>query len=444
MDAQHISRREFARTSAVAAAAIGLPTIVPAHVMGNNPPSDTLRFGCIGAGRMGHGDMKECLLRGLDATANAHIVAVCDLDRHRAEHAKHEAAGIYAQKLPERRRPTIEVFNDYRELLSREDIDGVTISTPDHWHALVATAAAEAGKAVYLQKPLTYTIVEGRKLVEAVKRNKAVLQTGSQQRSSRDFRRACELVRNGRIGKLHTIRILLPTDSGHGNSTVMPVPTNLNYDMWLGPTPERFYTEDRVHPQAGYTRPGWLQIETYCRGMITGWGAHMFDIAQWGHGSDETGPVEMEATAEFPDRGLFDVHTTFRAEGRYADGVRLIAESGTPAGVKFEGDAGWVAVTRSDLRAQPRTILSEKIGKDEVRLYESRNHMLNFLQCIRSGQDPICPVEVGHRSNSICVIVHLAMKLHRKLRWDPRSEQFRNDETANAMLDYDHREPWAS
>jgi predicted dehydrogenase len=222
----------------------------------------------------------------------------------------------------------------------------------------------------------------------------------------------------------------------------MPVPANLNYDMWLGPTASRPYTEHRVHPQVGYSRPGWLQIEAYCRGMITGWGAHMFDIAQWGHGSDTTGPVEMEATAEFPERGLFNVHTTFRAEGSYADGVQLVAKSGSPAGVKFEGDAGWVAVTRSDLKAEPRTILRERIGEDETQLYESGNHMLNFLRCIRTGHDPICPAETGHRSNSICVITHLAMKLGRKLHWDPETERFTHDETANTMLDYAHREPW--
>ena len=442
MCTKRISRRTFVKTTAVSAAAIGVPTVVPSSVWGAASPSNTLRVGCIGTGRMGHGDMKECIYRGLEPSAAAHVVAVCDLDRQRVEHAKREAEGIYARKLTGRRAPTIEVFDDYRELLARDDIDGVTISTPDHWHALVAMAAAEAGKSIYLQKPLTYTIPEGRQLVEAVRTNNVVLQTGSQQRSSVDFRKACELVRNGRIGKLHTIRILLPTDSGIGRSTPMTVPQNLNYDMWLGPTPNVYYTEDRVHPQTSYGRPGWLQIESYCRGMITGWGAHMFDIAQWGHDSDDTGPVEMAATAEFPDRGLFNVHTKFRAEGHYADGVKLIAESGTPAGVTFIGDTGWIAVTRSELKAEPRAILNDEIGAGDVRLYHSSNHMLNFLRCIRTRKDPICPVEVGHRANSACVITHLAMKLGRKLRWDPRAERFIDDEAANAMLDYDHREPW--
>ena len=390
---------------------------------------------------MGHGDMQACLHSGLKAEANARIVAVCDLDRKRAEHAKQVAEQAYARSPA--RGSKIQVFDDYRELLARDDIDGVTISTPDHWHALVAIAAAEAGKAIYLQKPLTYTIAEGQKLVKAVRKHKVVLQTGSQQRSDRRFRRACELVRNGRLGKLHTVHILLPTDHGRADFSPTPVPSNLNYDMWLGPTPKQPYTEGRVHPQAGFSRPGWLQIESYCRGMITGWGAHMFDTAQWGLGTDRSGPVEIEATAEFPKRGLFDVHTSFRAEGRYASGVRLIAESGSPAGVRFEGEEGWIAVTRSDLKAQPQSLLTETIADDEVQLYESNNHMLDFLQCMRTGKDPICPVEVGHRSNSVCVIAHVAMKLGRKLHWDPAAERFRDDEAANALLDYPHREPWS-
>lgn len=442
MSANRISRRRFVKVSTASLAAISVRTIVPAHALGKNAPSDTLRIACIGTGRMGHGDMKECLRQGLEPTVNARVVAVCDLDRRRAQHARQESEEFYAQQQPERRRPSVEVFGDYRELLSRDDIDGVTISTPDHWHALVAIAAAEAGKDVYLQKPLTYTIAEGRNLVQAVRSNRVILQTGSQQRSAGNFRQACELVRNGHIGKLHTIRVLLPSDGGTGDATPMPVPENLNYDMWLGPTPEQPYTEDRVHPQAGFSRPGWLQIEPYCRGMITGWGSHMFDIAQWGHGSDDSGPVEMEATAEFPDRGLFNVHTTFEAVGRYADGVKLIAATGTPPGVRFEGDDGWILVGRSQLEAEPSDILREQIGENEIHLYRSENHMRNFLQCMRSRQDPICPVEVGHRGNSICVITHLAMKLGRKLRWDPQAEHFLDDDTANAMLDYDHREPW--
>lgn len=442
MPMREVNRRGFLRTAAVSATAAGTPWFAPARMWGKEAPSNMLRLGCIGTGRMGHGDMLQCLSQGLNPSVNARIVAVCDVDRLRAMHAKRAAEQTYAKHLPENRLPAIETFDDYRELLARPDIDGVTVSTPDHWHALVAIAAAEAGKDVYLQKPLTYTIVEGGKLVGAVRRNRIILQVGSQQRSSAGFRRACELVRNGYIGKLHTIEVRLPADKGKGDTTPMPVPKNLDFDRWLGPAPKTFYTQDRVHPQEGFSRPGWLQIESYCRGMITGWGSHMFDIAQWGHGTDSTGPVEMEASAEFPDRGLFDVHTTFRAEGRYADGVRLIARSGEPAGVKFEGNQGWIDVGRGHFTAQPEKILDEKLGSDAVHLYRSDHHMGNFLQSMRTRQDPVCPVEVGHRSNSICVITHIAMKLGRKLRWDPQSERFADDDAANGMLDYPHREPW--
>jgi predicted dehydrogenase len=222
----------------------------------------------------------------------------------------------------------------------------------------------------------------------------------------------------------------------------MEVPSNFDFEMWLGPTPLADYTEHRVHPQADFSRPGWLQIEPYCRGMITGWGSHMFDIAQWGHGSSDTGPIEMEATGKFPDRGLFNVHTTFQATGRYGDGVKLVIESGDPAGVTFEGDAGWLSVGRGHLKAERPELLHERIGAEETHLYVSRNHMANFLQCMRSRQDPICPVEVGHRSNSICVITHLAMKLGRRLNWDPQAEQFIDDDQANTLLDYEYRQPW--
>lgn len=441
MSRTSLNRRRFLTTSAISTAAVAVPTVVPAHVFGK-APSNTLRIGCIGTGRMGHADMKACLHSGLEMGVDAHVVAVCDVDRNRALQAKLAVETAYADLVIDRAVPRVDTYEDYRELLARDDIDGVTVSAPDHWHALVAIVAAESGKDVYLQKPLTYTIAEGQKLVQAVRTRNVILQTGSQQRSSRDFRRACELVRNGSIGKLHTIRVQLPTDKGIGKSTPMPIPKQLNYDMWLGPAPRVPYTEHRVHPQTGFSRPGWLQIETYCRGMITGWGAHMFDIAQWGHGSDGSGPIEMEATGQFPDRGLFDVHTDFRASGHYADGVKLLARSGTPAGVTFVGDSGSISVTRSSLEAEPVDVLRQPPGDGQLRLYHSNNHMRNFLQCMRSRKDPICPVEVGHRSNTICVIAHLAMKLGRKLHWDPHTERFVNDQVANDLLDYDHRQPW--
>ena len=433
-----ITRRNFLKAAATAAIA---PAIVPSRVFfGQTAPSDTMQLGCIGVGRQGRGDMQELIYRGLEA--GARVVAVCDIDAHRREGAQWLADMIYAKEMANEGTKGCEAYSDFRELLARQDIDGVLIVTPDHWHAPMAIAAANAGKDIYLEKPFTYTIAEGRKLVEAVRRNNRVFQTGSQQRSSIYFLMACELTRNQRIGKLNTIRARLPLDQGTGDPRPMPVPKYLDYDFWLGPTPEASFTEDRVHPQVGYDRPGWLQIEAYCRGMITGWGSHMNDIAQWGNGADDTGPVEIEAKAEFPDRGLFDVHTTFQAEALYANGVRLFMESGDPAGVRFEGDRGWIFVTRTEIQASDPEILRQQAGEGEIKLYRSTNHMKNFLECMRSRKAPVTPEEVGHRSNTVCLMAHIAMKLGRKLKWDPQAEQFIGDDEANRRLDYPHREPW--
>lgn len=269
------------------------------------------------------------------------------------------------------------------------------------------------------------------------------VQLGSQQRSDQRFRRVCELVRNGRIGRLERIHVQLPADSGRNRLEPMPAPEGLDYHMWLGPTTEKPYTEDRVHPQTTFGRPGWLQIERYCRGMITGWGTHMFDIAQWAHGSDASGPVWMEARAAFPDRGLFDVHAEFEATGAYADGVVLTACTHEVAGVRLVGSDGRSFVRRSGWEAHDTDVLREQAGQGQVRLRRSEDHYVNFLACMRSREDPVCPVEVGHRSNTVCVIAHIAMKLNRKLRWGPQAERFDDDEEANAMLGYAYREPWA-
>jgi len=421
----------------ITTAALAAPMFIPARMLGRDAPSNLMRLAQIGTGRMGHGDMKQAAMRGLQA--GARVVAVCDVDSKRAEHAAYKVRGIHAIHLKEEP-PTIDIYGDYRELLARKDIDGVVISTPDHQHAVIAVAAANAGKDIYLQKPLTYSIAEGRKLVEAVRRNKVVLQTGSQQRSDPRFRLACELALGGRLGTLQRVELALPADSGTGKADPMPVPAHLNYDLWLGPAAETPYTEDRVHPQEGFGRPGWLQIERYCRGMITGWGAHMYDIAQWGIGADrDSGPVSVRATASFPDRGLFNVHTDYEAEARYANGVTLISHTGS-AGVKFIGSDGWIRVWRGGFEAHDPELL--KLPEQGRKRYDSDLHMTDFLDAMRARKDPVCPVEVGHRSNSVCVIHHIAMKLGRTLRWNPQAQQFVDDEQANQMLDFEHRKPW--
>ncbi|QNN25462.1 Gfo/Idh/MocA family oxidoreductase [Planctomycetales bacterium ZRK34] len=425
-----------------AAATVSAPYFVPSRLLGLDAPSNTLRIGSIGTGRMGHGDMKEAVYRGLDPKLNARVVAVCDVNLERARHAKGEVEAIYEKKLGPGKYEPVKAYQDFRELLGRDDIDGVTISTPDHQHALNGIAAANAGKAIYIQKPFTYSIVEGQKLVKAVRKNKVILQTGSQQRSDQRFRRTCEIVRNGYLGKLHTIEVIVPTDHGKASADPETVPDDLNYDLWMGPTAKRPYTSACVHPLKGYGRPGWLQVEQYCRGMITGWGAHMYDIAQWGLGTDtNSGPVSVKATAEFPDRGLFNVHVGYDAEAEYANGVKLVSHNGAP-GVKFIGEDGWVWVARGKWDASDQNILRTQLKDNDVHLTVSANHMINFLQSMRSRQDPIAPAEVGHRSNSVCVIHHIAMKLGRKLKWDPQTEQFVNDAEANKMLDFDHREPY--
>ncbi|HET6897048.1 MAG TPA: Gfo/Idh/MocA family oxidoreductase, partial [Vicinamibacteria bacterium] len=340
------------------------------------------------------------------------------------------------------------------------DIDGVLISTPDHWHALIAIAAVEAGKDVYLQKPASLTIAEGRALSNAVKRTGRIFQIGSQQRSTVQFRYAAELVRNGRIGQVKTVEVGLPGDPSGEVEPEMPVPKNLDYDMWLGSTPAVYYTEKRVHPQVGYDRPGWLRCEQFGAGMITGWGAHHIDSAHWGMDTELTGPVEIWGTAEFPKSGLWDVHGPFKTEALYANGVHMIVSGDFPNGIKFIGTNGWIFVSRGNekvtasdpvaklndttaLQASDPKIIKSVIGPTEIHLPESKEHHLNWLESVKSRKPPIAPVEVAHRSCSACLLHHAAMKLKRKLYWDPAAERFKNDDEANAMLSRPQRAPYA-
>lgn len=428
-----ISRRNFLKSSLTTATGAALfgPSIVPASVFGADAPGSRITVGCIGVGRMGVGDMKEIL-----GFKQAQIVAVCDVDRERTKHARQLVQARYADQKNKGGYQGCAMYGDFRELLARDDIDAVSIVTPDHWHALPAIAAARTGKDIFLQKPLTLTIQEGRALSDTVQDYGRILQVGSQQRSETQFRFACELVRNGRIGKLQRVLVGLPTDPGTGPAPPMPVPENLDYDMWLGPAPWAAYTEKRVHPEKGYSRPGWLRISDYGAGMITGWGSHHNDIAQWGMDTELTGPVEVQGEAEFPKDGLWDVHGKFHIEYTYANSVKLIcADSGKiEQGVRFEGTQGWVYVRRGHLDAHPKSLVTSTIGPDEIHLYKSNNHKGNWLECIKSRTPPIAPVEIGHRSCTICLLGDIAMRLGRKLRWDPEKERFVNDGQADRML----------
>jgi predicted dehydrogenase len=436
-----LTRREFLKTSAIAAAstALAVPVIVPESVFGANAPSERIAVGCIGVGRMGLGDMREVL-----GSKQSQVVAVCDVDSKRANYAKRLVESHYGRQGSGQTYKGCTAYRDFTELVERKDIDAVLIATPDHWHAIPAIAAAKAGKDIFLQKPLTLTIQEGRVLSDTVRRYGRVFQVGSQQRSESNFRFACELVRNGRIGKLQTVKVGFGTDPPTGLEPAMPIPENLDYDMWLGPAPWAEYTEKRVHPQKDYGRPGWLRIQDYGAGMITGWGSHHNDIAQWGMGTELTGPIEIQGQAEYPKDGLWNVHGRFRIEYTYADGVKVICadDKKNKSGVLFEGTEGWVYVDRGKIDAQPKLLVTSTIGPDEVHLYQSNNHKGNFFECIKSRAETIAPVEVAHRSCTVCLLGDIAMRLGRKLKWDPKQERFTNDDQANRMLSVPMRSPW--
>ena len=454
------SRREFMSSTGkgilASSMVAGFPSIVPASVRRAASPSNRINIGAIGMGRISRAHD----LPGLWKFESARIMAACDLDSRRLEDAKSLINGYYARKTG-KPYDGVKGYASYQELLADKDVDAVVISTPDHWHAIIAIHAVEAGKDVYLQKPASLTIAEGRALSDAVHRSGRIFQIGSQQRSSIQFRYAAELVRNGRIGQLKTVEVGLPGDPAGDDEPEMPVPKNLNYDMWLGSTPVVPYTEKRVHPQVGYDRPGWLRCEQFGAGMITGWGAHHIDSAHWAMGTEYTGPVEVWGHAEFPKKGLWDVHGPFRTEALYADGVHMIVSGDFPNGIKFIGTDGWIfvsrgneSVTESDpvaklkdaraLAASDPKIITSVIEPDEIHLYESKDHHGNWLDCVKSRQQPIAPVEVAHRACSACLIHHMAMKTKRKLFWDPQKERFKNDDEANALLARPQRPPYVT
>ncbi len=450
-----VSRRQFLKASlAVTTGAAVFPTIVPSSVLGAGAPSKKIQIGQIGCGRIA----LTMDLPGIIKHDIARVVAVCDLDSKRLEHARKYVTGAYAKKQGSDKAVAVNAHGDYRELLKDPQIDAVAISTPDHWHSEPVIAAALAGKDVYVQKPLSMTLVEGRAVSDIVRARKRAFQIGSQQRSTAQFRLACELVRNGRIGKLHTVKIGLPVDPAGGNEQEMPVPPNLDYEMWLGCTPKVPYTEERVHPQNSITdRPGWLRIDSYCLGMITGWGSHHVDIAHWGMGSELTGPILIEGKAEFPAKGLWNVHGPYHIEAQYVNGVTMIIDNNFTNGVKFEGDKGWIFVSRGGAKAtasDPASaygkaldasdpgILSSKIEPNEIHLHKSEDHHLDWLQSIQTRQPAVTTPEEAHRSTSACILGWIAMKLGRKLRWDPHKEAFAGDDEANAMLTRPQRAPY--
>jgi len=415
-----------------AAAVVAAPYVITSSALGagDRPPaSERIVMGCIGTGGMGTGDMN-----GFLGDPRVQVVAVCDVDAERRDRAKGKVEARYSKDKPGGYKGC-DTYNDFRELLARDDIDATTNATPDHWHALIVCAAAEAGKDMYGQKPLSLTLQQGRIMSDTVQRYGTVYQTGSQQRSDRRFRFACELVRNGRLGKIHTMEVGLPGGSATGTEPEMPIPEGFDYDFWLGPAPVAPYTKKRCH----YT---FRWILDYSGGQVTDWGAHHCDIAQWGVGKERTGPISAEGEGEFPVDGLYNAATQYRFVLTYPDRMRMICSSKFPNGVKWIGEKGWVFVKRGGINAEPESLLSEKIGPNEIHLYESNNHRGNFIDCVYSRGETVAPIEIAHRSISCAHLGNIAMMLQRKVQWDPDKEYFPNDPEAQRMTGRAMREPW--
>lgn len=442
-----VSRRHFIRTAAGAAAIFSAPLIIPSRLLGADAPSNRIRVGQIGCGRIAtvH-DMPGVFRSGL-----ADIVAVCDLDTKRLAAGKALTEKFYRDA--SQTAPTVATYANYIELLAQKDIDAVVISLPDHQHAEVALRAIYAGKDVYLQKPFTMTFEESVLLKDEVAKSKRILQVGSQQRSwtsHQQFRKACEFVRSGRVGRLTGVEIGLPIDPTKADDPQQPIPANLNYDLWLGPTPDVYYTEQRVHSQNDITsRPGWLRNDSYCLGMITGWGAHHFDTAHWGMDMEHSAPVAIEGKGEFPTNKIWNVHGAYDVSLMYPGNVQMKVSDKLQNGIKFIGDEGWIFVSRDEAASasDPKSNTPNKLhwlaasneklldpNGVKVKFLESSSHHKNWLECVKSRATPLAPADVAHSANTACILSWIAMKLGRPLKWDNKAGKFVGDAEANAML----------
>ena len=430
-----MNRRQFLTSATAAAAgAVAFPYIVPSSALGADgavAPSNRVVLGIIGTGSQGTGNMK-----GFLGHKEVQIVAVCDVDRSRRLQAKKTVDGKYGNQ-------DCADYNDFRELLGRTDLDAVSIAVPDHWHSIPVIASAKAGLDIYGEKPLSLTVVEGRAMCDAVHRYGRIWQTGSWQRSQNHFRFACELVRNGRIGKVHTVKVGLPTGPSCPPQPAMPVPEGFDYDFWLGPAPWAPYTEKRCHWNFRW-------ILDYSGGQLTDWAAHHCDIANWGMGTEYTGPMEVEGSGEYPRDGLWNAATNYRFFCKYPAGASPVAPDGftmdvsnkNRGGATWEGTEGWVWVDRGGIDANPKELLSSKIGPNEVHLYKRSDHMGDFLECMKTRAVTITPIEVAHRAISIAHLGNIAMRLGRKVKWDPVKELILDDPETSRMLLRSMRAPW--
>ncbi|MBN9121721.1 MAG: Gfo/Idh/MocA family oxidoreductase [Planctomycetes bacterium] len=423
------TRRTFLRSAAAGGTFLALPAVTyRAALLAEDKPSETIRIGCVGVGNQGKPDMNA---------VKKHVVAVCDVDKDRVAAAAKEL---------EKSNITARTTGDYRTLLDSKDVDAILNVTPDHWHALITIDACKAGKDVYCEKPLSLVVAEGRAMVKAARDNKRIVQTGSQQRSSKEFRQACELVRNGALGKLKEVKVGLPGPNWVQRA-MKPVPDSappaaLDFDRWLGPAPERKYNANRVHYLFRF-------FWDYSGGQQTNFGAHDLDITQWALGMDDSGPATVEGTATFNKDGWFETPETAKITYTYANGVPVrctLGAGGNPGGVTFEGEKGTIYVKRGSISV---TLNGEKVADPyklptgETKLYVSPGHFADWLACIKSRKLPICDVEIGHRSATVCHLGNIAVRTGRKITWDAKAETISGDKDAAALLTKAYRKPWA-
>ncbi|HUV65642.1 MAG TPA: Gfo/Idh/MocA family oxidoreductase [Sedimentisphaerales bacterium] len=438
---ERINRRQFfGHAAGAAAGAMSFPYIVSSSALGaagTVAAGERITVGCVGVGPQGTGVMRNFL-----AQKDAQVVAVCDV-KSQVLKARQDLVNKHYQGTG------CAAYKDFRELLARDDIDVVLVATPDHWHVLVALAAVRAGKDVYLEKPMGLSLAQDQALRTAVHRHGRIFQFGTQQRSSRNFRFACELALNGRLGDLHTINVWSPGSSQGGDPTPVPVPEWLDYETWLGPAPYTPYTKDRCSNSL------WWFISDYALGFIAGWGIHPIDIAFWGGGKKVTTPLTVEGKGQWPTEGVCDTAMNWSVVLKYDSGLTMNFTGDpfpeewrqrygrtTSHGTAFEGSEGWVHVDRSGINAHPKELLQTEFGAADVRLPDSNNHVRNLLDCTRTRARTIAHIDDAVQADILCHISDIAIRLAQKLQWDPQAERFVNNDAANRRLSRPMRSPW--
>ncbi|HDP35103.1 MAG TPA: Gfo/Idh/MocA family oxidoreductase [Candidatus Hydrogenedentes bacterium] len=421
-----ISRRAFVKA---AGAGLAAPLLLPARARGAN---ERIRMGVIGTGSRG----AQVMMEGFVPDKGVEVALVCDPQRARREQAAKLVNNYYE-------RNECAHCNDFRDVLARDDIAAVLITAPDHWHGVMATMAANAGKDMYCEKPLGLCVRDGQAIRDAVRRNNIIFQTGTQQRSTRNFRHACELALGGYIGNVHTIEVAAPGPSFKpkydGSLDPQPVPEGMDWELYTGPAPMRPFNPGRLE------WPDWYLISDYCIGFIVNWGVHHLDIAAWGCPRLITQPFECECEADYRSKGFTDNINGWRAEFTYPDGLRMRysdTDNPWPQGVCFRGDEGWVHVSRKSISAEPASLLELELPAGENRLHESNHHARDFIEAVKARRDPVSPVESGHQASNLGLIPEIAARLKRKLRWDPVADQFHDDAEATALLAKPLRAPW--